>query len=83
MDRPLFPTSVKDALQSVTPVDSIQVQAWVRTRRDSKDFSFIELNDGFIAAHSSDHREKFVAYTYLSLNGAKAPAQPGNWLPLS
>src|SRR6266404_3178300 len=46
MDRPLSPTSVKDALQSVTPVDSIQVQGWVRTRRDSKDCSFIELNDG-------------------------------------
>jgi asparaginyl-tRNA synthetase len=46
MDRPLSPTSVKDALQSVTPVDSIHVQGWVRTRRDSKDFSFIELNDG-------------------------------------
>jgi asparaginyl-tRNA synthetase len=42
----LSPTSIKDALQSVTPVDSIQVQGWVRTRRDSKDFSFIELNDG-------------------------------------
>ena len=27
-------------------MDSIQVQGWVRTRRDSKDFSFIELNDG-------------------------------------
>lgn len=25
---------------------AIQVQGWVRTRRDSKDFSFIELNDG-------------------------------------
>ena len=27
-------------------MDAIQVQGWVRTRRDSKDFSFIELNDG-------------------------------------
>ena len=36
----------KDALQSTAPIDSIQVQGWVRTRRDSKDFSFIELNDG-------------------------------------
>ena len=25
---------------------AIQVRGWVRTRRDSKDFSFIELNDG-------------------------------------
>ena len=40
------PTSIKDALQSTAPIDAIQVQGWVRTRRDSKDFSFIELNDG-------------------------------------
>src|SRR4029453_2374285 len=39
-------TTVKDALQSTEPVDAIQIQGWVRTRRDSKDFSFIELNDG-------------------------------------
>jgi asparaginyl-tRNA synthetase len=42
----LSPTSVKDALQSSVPVAPIQVQGWVRTRRDSKDFSFVELNDG-------------------------------------
>src|ERR1700736_588459 len=40
------PTSVKDALQSSVPVAPIQVQGWVRTRRDSKDFLFVELNDG-------------------------------------
>src|SRR5438105_13518910 len=42
----LSPTAIKDALQSAAPINSIQVQGWVRTRRDSKDFSFIELNDG-------------------------------------
>ena len=42
----LSPTSVKNALQSTAPVAAIQIQGWVRTRRDSKDFSFIELNDG-------------------------------------
>ena len=42
----LSPTTVKDALQSKDPIDAIHVQGWVRTRRDSKDFSFIELNDG-------------------------------------
>ena len=46
MDKPLSPTPTKDALQSTAPIDLIQVQGWVRTRRDSKDFSFIELNDG-------------------------------------
>ena len=39
-------TSVKDALHSSGPRESILVQGWVRTRRDSKAFSFIELNDG-------------------------------------
>ncbi|MGH8095326.1 MAG: asparagine--tRNA ligase [Chthoniobacterales bacterium] len=40
------PTSVKDALQSTAPREGLLVQGWVRTRRDAKDFSFIELNDG-------------------------------------
>ncbi len=38
--------SVKNALQSSAPIPEIVVQGWVRTRRDSKDFSFIELSDG-------------------------------------
>jgi asparaginyl-tRNA synthetase len=38
--------TVTEALQSSAPVSDVQVQGWVRTRRDSKDFSFIELNDG-------------------------------------
>ena len=42
----LAPTSIKDALNQTAPVEKIQVQGWVRTRRDAKDFSFIELNDG-------------------------------------
>jgi len=39
-------STVKTALESAAPIPGIQVQGWVRTRRDSKDFSFIELNDG-------------------------------------
>src|SRR5437868_7221993 len=39
-------TPVRTALESVSPLADILVQGWVRTRRDSKDFSFIELNDG-------------------------------------
>src|SRR5213592_1368604 len=46
MDKLRSPTSIKDALQSSVPIAAIQVQGWVRTRRDSKDFSFVELNDG-------------------------------------
>lgn len=39
-------TSVKDALRANGPAPEILVNGWVRTRRDSKAFSFIELNDG-------------------------------------
>src|SRR2546423_11702292 len=42
----LSPTRIKDALNQNGPVVPILVQGWVRTRRDAKDFSFIELNDG-------------------------------------
>src|SRR4051812_9395256 len=39
-------TLVKDAHQAAAPMDAILLQGWVRTRRDAKAFSFIELNDG-------------------------------------
>ena len=39
-------TLVKDALAAPGPADSLIVCGWVRTRRDSKDFSFLEVNDG-------------------------------------
>ena len=42
----LSSTPIKHALESDAPMDAICVQGWVRTRRDSKDFSFIDLNDG-------------------------------------
>ena len=42
----ILPTRVKDALASAEAREEIVVQGWVRTRRDAKTFSFIELNDG-------------------------------------
>jgi asparaginyl-tRNA synthetase len=39
-------TSVKEALASSSPCDALLVRGWVRTRRDAKTFSFLELNDG-------------------------------------
>lgn len=39
-------TLVKDALNATAPQEIILLQGWVRTRRDAKTFSFIELNDG-------------------------------------
>lgn len=33
-------------LGSQSPADEVLIKGWVRTRRDSKDFSFLEINDG-------------------------------------
>lgn len=46
MSDSLFPLTIKEILASNGPVDSICVRGWVRTRRDSKGFSFMEINDG-------------------------------------
>ena len=37
---------IKHVLVREEPTDTLHVAGWVRTRRDSKAFSFIELNDG-------------------------------------
>lgn len=39
-------TRVVQALRSTAPVDDIQIKGWVRTKRDSKQFTFLEVNDG-------------------------------------
>jgi len=38
--------AVKELLNAEQPLAGLDVRGWVRTRRDAKDFSFIELNDG-------------------------------------
>src|SRR5215471_2021999 len=44
-------TLIKHVLASEQPTDSLAVKGWVRTRRDSKGFSFLELNDGSCLAN--------------------------------
>lgn len=38
--------SVKEVLGRTEEAEEVTIQGWVRTRRDSKGFSFLELNDG-------------------------------------
>jgi asparaginyl-tRNA synthetase len=42
---------IKDILNAAEPLDAIIVKGWVRTRRDSKGFSFLEINDGSCLAN--------------------------------
>lgn len=37
---------IKHVLRRAEPCDQLHVAGWIRTRRDSKAFSFLELNDG-------------------------------------
>jgi asparaginyl-tRNA synthetase len=39
-------TLIKHVLRSTEPAADLLVAGWIRTRRDSKTFSFLELNDG-------------------------------------
>src|SRR5438552_17883847 len=81
----LAPTSVKDALQSTAPIPAIQVRGWVRTRRDSKDFCFIELNDGsslrnlqVVAKHNLPNYaeiEHLITGSSISVQGALVVSQ--------
>ena len=39
-------TKIKYALNATAPVEEIVINGWVRSKRDSKGFSFLALNDG-------------------------------------
>ena len=39
-------TKIKKLLASEQTIAEVMVKGWVKTKRDSKDFSFIEINDG-------------------------------------
>ncbi|MDO9109713.1 MAG: asparagine--tRNA ligase [Desulfatirhabdiaceae bacterium] len=76
---------IHSLLQSKTPLDQVQVNGWVRTRRDSKGFSFIEVNDGSclkniqIIAPSSlanyEDIQKITTGSAVSISGSLVPSQ--------
>ena len=39
-------TKISKLLKSQTPAEEVLIKGWIRTRRDSKSFSFLEINDG-------------------------------------
>lgn len=44
-------TLIKHILAATEPKEAVTVMGWVRTRRDAKGFSFLELNDGSCLAN--------------------------------
>lgn len=76
---------VKDALAATAPMDAILLQGWVRTRRDAKAFSFIEVNDGSslkgiqVIANASladyVHIDKTTTGAAITVRGKLVPSQ--------
>ncbi len=72
-------------LKSSSPLDSVLIKGWVRTKRDAKDFSFIEVNDGSCLANAqviasqtlNNYAEirKITTGSSLSVSGTLVPSQ--------
>ncbi len=84
-------TLVKHILAATETKDSVTVKGWVRTRRDSKGFSFLELNDGSCLANVQvivdagtpgyDHIAHFLTGASTVVEGklVASPAQGQKW----
>ena len=81
-------TKIVSLIDADQPIDKVLVKGWVRTRRDSKDFSFIELNDGsslkniqIIANNNLSNYEdvkKITTGSSLAVTGALVESKGGN-----
>lgn len=82
---------IKHVLASGEPRERVVVKGWVRTRRDSKGFSFLELNDGSCLANlqvvadygipGSDQLPHFTTGASVVIEGqlVASPAQGQKW----
>jgi len=84
-------TLVKHVLSATEPKESLTVKGWVRTRRDSKGFSFLEINDGSCLANlqvvvdegtpGSENMAQFTTGASAVIDGklVPSPAQGQKW----
>ena len=67
-------TKVVNLLKAGAPMDMVLIKGWVRTRRDSKGFSFLEVNDGSCLANmqviADDTLENYEAIQKISTGSA-------------
>jgi len=84
-------TLIKHVLHCEEPSEELHVAGWVRTRRDSKAFSFIELNDGScltnlqvvadVGIPGSDDLHRMTTGASVEVRGrlVASPAQGQKW----
>lgn len=80
-------TKINHLLESEKPQDQVRMKGWIRTRRDSKTFSFLELNDGSclkniqIIADASlpdyDDIKKITTGSAVAVSGSMVKSQGG------
>lgn len=78
-------TMIREVLASTGPQASVRVQGWVRTRRDAKGFSFLEVNDGSSRGNvqvivdescpAFGEIEKFTTGSAVDVTGELVPSQ--------
>ncbi len=78
-------SKIKQLLESTTPEPEVLVKGWVRTKRDAKSFSFIEVNDGSclsnlqaIAEQTMDNYadiRKLTTGSAVTIQGSLVPSQ--------
>lgn len=81
-------TKIVKLLASEQPIDQVLIKGWVRTRRDAKDFSFIEVNDGSCQKNMQviandklanyDEVKKLSTGSSVAIKGALVESQGGN-----
>ena len=81
-------TKIAALLQAEGPIEQVLIKGWVRTRRDAKDFSFIEVNDGSclknmqVIAHNSlsnyEEVKKLTTGSSIAVKGEMVLSQGGN-----
>ena len=81
-------TKIVDLLSATEPKNEVLLKGWVRTRRDAKDFSFIEVNDGSclkniqVIANNNlnnyDEVKKISTGSSVAITGSLVESQGGN-----
>jgi asparaginyl-tRNA synthetase len=84
-------TLIKHILAADPPGEAVTVKGWVRTRRDAKGFSFLELNDGSCLGNlqvvvdagtpGGEHMPQFTTGAAAGIEGTlvASPAQGQKW----
>ena len=81
-------SKIIDLLASSEPQKQVLIKGWVRTRRDAKDFSFVEINDGSclknmqVIANNSlenyDEIKKLSTGSSVAVTGSLEESKGGN-----